>query len=56
MKSLGASGQFTKAETDDQSGRPMLKTTWAGAVDVVGGNILTTLLKGCKPLGRNNFV
>ncbi|PTN07889.1 YhdH/YhfP family quinone oxidoreductase [Mangrovibacterium marinum] len=52
MKSLGASAQITKAETDDQSGRPMLKTSWAGAIDVVGGNTLTTLLKGCKPLGN----
>ncbi len=52
MRNLGASAQLTRVETDDQSGRPMLKTTWAGAIDVVGGNTLTTLLKGCKPLGN----
>ena len=52
MKKLGASAQLTKAETDDKLGRSMLKTTWAGAIDVVGGNTLTTLLKGCKLYGN----
>ncbi|WP_163718145.1 YhdH/YhfP family quinone oxidoreductase [Mangrovibacterium lignilyticum] len=52
MNSLGASSQVNKETTDDQSGRPMLKTLWGGAIDVVGGNTLTTLLKGCSPMGN----
>ncbi|RKD86019.1 YhdH/YhfP family quinone oxidoreductase [Mangrovibacterium diazotrophicum] len=52
MNLLGATSQFTKMETDDQSGRPMLRSAWGGAIDVVGGNTLTTLLKACNPLGN----
>lgn len=52
LKKIGANSQIDRSITDDQSGRPMLKTQWAGAIDVIGGNTLTTLLKGCKPLGN----
>ncbi|MUP15462.1 oxidoreductase [Ancylomarina euxinus] len=52
LKKLGASSRIDKTETDDQSGRPMLKPKWAGAIDVVGGNVLSTLLKACQPMGN----
>ena len=52
IKKIGASSQIDRNISDDQSGRPMLKPQWAGAIDVVGGNTLTTMLKGCMPLGN----
>ncbi|QZT37217.1 YhdH/YhfP family quinone oxidoreductase [Halosquirtibacter xylanolyticus] len=51
IKRIGATSQIDRAISDDTSGRPMLRTQWAGAIDVVGGNTLTTMLKGCQPLG-----
>jgi len=52
LEQLGASSRITREITDDQSGRLLLKPLWAGAVDVVGGNTLHTLLKACKPMGN----
>jgi putative YhdH/YhfP family quinone oxidoreductase len=52
IKKIGAHSQIDRNVSDDTSGRPMLKTQWAGAIDVVGGNTLTTLLKGCNALGN----
>lgn len=52
IRKIGADSQIDRSLSDDNSGRPMLKTQWAGAVDVVGGNTLTTMLKGCMPLGN----
>ena len=52
LKELGASSRISKDITDDQSGRPLLKPLWAGAIDVIGGNTLHTLLKACKPMGN----
>ncbi|MGQ1786226.1 YhdH/YhfP family quinone oxidoreductase [Saccharicrinis sp. GN24d3] len=52
IQKIGAKSQIDRSVSDDKSGRPMLKTQWAGAVDVVGGNTLTTMLKGCMPLGN----
>ena len=49
---IGASTQINRSTSDDTSGRPILKSQWAGAIDVVGGNTLTTMLKGCKPMGN----
>lgn len=49
---LGAASRITAEITDDQSGRPLLRPQWAGAIDVIGGNTLHTLLKACKPLGN----
>jgi len=50
--SLGAKSRIDKDITDDKSGRPMLKPLWAGAIDVVGGNTLVSLLKACAPEGN----
>ncbi len=52
IKKIGAQSQIDRSISDDHSGRPILKPIWAGAIDVVGGNTLTTMLKGCKPLGN----
>jgi putative YhdH/YhfP family quinone oxidoreductase len=48
---LGAQQVISRAETDDSSGRPMLKGRWAGVVDTVGGNILATAIKSTKGEG-----
>lgn len=52
LHEMGASSRISADITDDQSGRPLLKPMWAGAIDVVGGNTLHTLLKACKALGN----
>jgi putative YhdH/YhfP family quinone oxidoreductase len=45
LKSLGASELIPREEADDQSGKPLLRSRWAGVVDNVGGNTLATALK-----------
>lgn len=50
---IGAKRCIGREEVDDQSGKPLLKSQWAGAIDNVGGNTLATLLKGC---GRNGNI
>ena len=45
LKGLGASEVIDRGEVDDDSGRPILSGRWAGGVDTVGGNMLSTLLK-----------
>jgi len=51
LKSLGASEVVDREFINDDSSRPLIKPKWAGAIDTVGGNTLSTLLKGCKPGG-----
>ena len=53
LKQLGATDIVNRAEVDDESGKPLLRPKWAGAIDTVGGNTLATLLKAC---GRNGSV
>ena len=48
---LGAKEVIGRDESKDDSGRPMLKGRWAGVVDTVGGEILTTAIKATKPMG-----
>jgi acrylyl-CoA reductase (NADPH) len=45
LKQIGASEILSREAMDDASGRPMLKSVYAGVVDTVGGNILATALK-----------
>ena len=45
---LGAKEVISIEEADDQSGRPILKPRWAGAIDTVAGNILSTAIKTTK--------
>lgn len=42
---LGAKDIIDRQEIDDQSGRALLKGKWAGIIDTVGGNILSTAIK-----------
>lgn len=51
LTGLGAKRIETRAFADDASGRPLLKSLWAGAIDTVGGNTLATCLKGCARNG-----
>lgn len=51
LLSLGAERCLSRAEVDDQSGKPLLRPRWAGAIDTVGGNTLSTLIKACDKEG-----
>ena len=51
LKSLGAGRVVTREECNDQSSQPLLKGTWSGVVDTVGGNILATAIKSTLPWG-----
>ena len=53
LKSLGANKIIDRQAVNDESGRPLLRSQWAGAIDNVGGNTLATLL---KTTGRNGSV
>lgn len=48
LKKLGASRIEDRAFANDESGRPLLRGRWAGAIDTVGGNTLATCVKACK--------
>lgn len=52
LQKLGAKKCVSRNETSDTSGRPLLSTAWAGAIDTVGGNTLATLLKRCARNGN----
>lgn len=45
LRSLGAEEIINRKEMEDTSGRPLLRSRFAGAVDTVGGTVLTTILK-----------
>jgi len=45
---LGAKEVISIEEADDQSGRPLLRPRWAGAIDTVAGNILSTAIKATQ--------
>ncbi len=49
LRSHGANQILPRGDVDDSSGRPLLSSKWAGAVDTVGGNVLATLLRSAKP-------
>ncbi len=48
LTDLGATEVIDRREIDDDSGKPLLKGRWAGAVDTVGGNLLATALKSTR--------
>lgn len=41
----GAKDIIDRREIDDDSGKPLLKGRWAGVIDTVGGNMLSTAIK-----------
>jgi acrylyl-CoA reductase (NADPH) len=45
LRKLGATSVVSRAAVTDISGKPLLGTRWAGAVDTVGGDILANVLK-----------
>jgi propionyl-CoA synthetase len=45
---LGADTLMSRDEATDESGRPLLKSRWAGVVDCVGGVMLDSALKATK--------
>lgn len=51
IERLGADKHMDKSVLDDKSGKALLIWKWAGAIENVGGNILVTALKACKPGG-----
>lgn len=51
LKKLGASEVITRQEVNDKSGKPLLPKKWAGAIDTVGGNTLSTILKSAEQRG-----
>jgi len=51
LRQLGAQRILAREEVDDQSKKPLLRASWAGAIDTVGGNILSTLLRSTMHRG-----
>lgn len=51
LKRLGANRIEGREFANDDSGRPLLASKWAGAIDTVGGNTLATCVKACQRKG-----
>ncbi|SMO34753.1 YhdH/YhfP family quinone oxidoreductase [Fodinibius sediminis] len=51
LKKIGAHSVIQRDEVQDQSGRPLLSSRWAGAIDTVGGRMLDTALRQTQPNG-----
>ena len=51
LRQLGATDIVGRNAVDDTDERPMLRARWAGAVDTVGGNTLSTLLRSLDHRG-----
>jgi putative YhdH/YhfP family quinone oxidoreductase len=51
LREIGAQNVISIDEATDTSGRPMLKSRWAGGIDTVGGEILATTIKAVNPNG-----
>lgn len=45
---LGATDIIDRKELDDTSGKALLKGQWAGVIDTVGGNMLSTAIRSVK--------
>lgn len=45
---MGAARCIARSDFMDDSKRPLLSARWAGGVDTVGGDLLTTLLRGAQ--------
>ncbi len=51
IKKLGADEHVDKSVIDETGNKPLLRWKWAGAIENVGGNVLATALRACKPHG-----
>ena len=51
LKEIGADEVLDRKDVEDNTGRNLLKETWAGAIDSVGGNTLVTTLNSTKKNG-----
>lgn len=51
LKELGANTVIHRDEVSDQSDSPLLSAQWNGAIDTVGGNILSALIRSAKQEG-----
>ncbi len=51
LRELGAKDVISIEDATDTSGRPVLKSRWAGAIDTLGGDILATTIKSVQPAG-----
>ncbi len=51
LTSIGAQEVIHRDELNDQTGRLLLKSRWAGGIDTVGGNTLATVLHSTKLWG-----
>ena len=51
LKRIGAAEILNRDAVNDESGRALIRSRWAGAIDTVGGNTLATLIKACKSNG-----
>lgn len=49
--SLGAKRTISRVEADNTTGKPMLRPEWAGVIDTVGGNPLSTAIRATKYCG-----
>lgn len=52
LRFLGAARVEPREFLNDTLGKPLSRAMWAGAIDTVSGNMLTTLLKRCRRDGN----
>lgn len=51
LRALGASEVISRNEVNETGGKLLLHTRWAGVVDTVGGNYLSTAIRATQPGG-----
>jgi len=51
LKAWGATQVISREEVSDDSTRPLLSARWAAAVDTVGGNTLSTIIRQTRAYG-----
>jgi acrylyl-CoA reductase (NADPH) len=51
LRQLGAKEILAREAVTDASGKPLLKTRWAAAIDTVGGTVLSTLIRTTQERG-----
>jgi acrylyl-CoA reductase (NADPH) len=52
FRKLGANELLCRDDVDDKSGKLLLRPRWAGVIDTVGGNILSTAIRACSRHGN----